>query len=275
MPESSELSVLSFKKRTGKVTRSQEEEKNLVALCSLGTLIVSSVGLFISIFALSAANRIASKPMPVLVQTLNGKNIKIQAAEGRERSPRAIKFFVTTTLTNLFTWRVHYLTNAPDEPQTKKIDPGVPIEVTGGTALKIPLSVWGASFAVSDEFRKDFIGKDLAPLISQLKIIQGSSYVAFMPSIIQDPIEVKSNNPNEKLWMVKVVGNLVVKTNADVPESLIPFNKDIYVRAIDPPIPPETGVDTESDLQAVIAIARSKGLEIYGMEEFAAQKITK
>jgi hypothetical protein len=275
MTESSELSVLSLKKRTGKVTRSQEEEKNLVALCSLGALIVSSIGVFISLFTLGVANRIASKPLPVLVQTLNGKNIKIRAEEGRDRSPKAIKFFVTTTLTSLFTWRVHYLTNAPDEPQAKKIDPGVPVEVTGGAALKIPASVWGASFAVSDEFRKDFIGKDLAPMITQLKIIQGSSYVAFMPSVIQDPIEVKTNNPNEKLWMVKVVANLVVKTNADVPETLIPFNKDIYVRAIDPPIPPEIGVDPETDLQAVIALARSKGLEIYGMEEFSAQKMTK
>jgi hypothetical protein len=275
MTESSELSVLNLKKRTAKTTRSQEEEKNFVALCSLGTLIVSSVGLFISIFALSTANRIANKPLPVLVQTLNGKNIKIEALSDRERSPKAIKFFVTTALTNIFTWRVHYLASSPDEPQVKKIDPGVPVEVAGTSSLKIPTSVWGASFAISDEFRKDFLGKDLAPLITQLKIIQGSSYVAFIPSIIQDLIEVKSNNYTEKLWMVKVVGNLVVKTNADVPETMIPFNKDVYVRAVDPPIPPEAGVDPESDLQAVIAIARSKGLEIYGMEEFSAQKITK
>jgi hypothetical protein len=275
MTESSELSILSLKKKNGKTTRSKEEEKNLVALCSLGTLIVSSIGLLISIFALSAANRIASKPLPVLVQTLNGKNIKIDTLEGRERSPRAIKFFVTTTLTNIFTWRIHYLASDPEAPQTKKLDPGVPVEITGSTALKIPTSVWGASFAISDEFRKDFIGKDLAPLITQLKILQGSSYVAFMPSIVQDPIAVKSNNSIEKLWMVKVVGNLVVKTNPDVPETIIPFNKDIYVRAIDPPIPPEIGVDPELDLQAVIAMARSKGLEIYGMEEFSTQKITK
>jgi hypothetical protein len=236
---------------------------------------ISSVGLLISILALSAANRIANKPLPILVQTLNGKNIKIETLTERTRPPNTIKFFVTSTLTNLFTWRVHYLSTSPNESQVKKLDPGVPVEVEGSASLKIPTSVWGASFAVSDEFRKDFLGKDLAPLITKLNILQGASYVGFMPSIVQEPVVVKTNNPSEKLWMVKVVANLVVKTNPNVPETIIPFNKDIYVRAIDPPLPPETGVDPELDLQAVIAMARSKGLEIYGMEEFSSQQITK
>jgi len=139
----------------------------------------------------------------------------------------------------------------------------------------LPTPVWAASFAISDDFRKDFLGKSLAPLTTSLKILQGSSYVAFMPISIQDPVEVKGTS-EEKLWRVKVVGNLAIRTAQNVPETIVPINKDIYVRAIVPPILPDLEkVDGKTDLQAVTAIARSYGLEIYGMEDFSRDDLTK
>lgn len=276
MTDSTHLSILDIKKRSHRSSSTIEQEKNLVALCILLTLGVSTVGLLISILALSAANTIASKPMPTLVQTLNGKTIEIKALDGKQRSPKVIQDFTVNTLTKLFTWRVHLLPLSPDELRHPKVDPGMPIEAEGRTDLKIPSPVWMASFAISDDFRKEFLSEILAPLTTSLKILQGASEVAFIPISIQDPIEVKSNKPEEKLWQVKIVANLAVRTAANVPETLVPFNKDVYLRAVIPPILPDsTQVDVKSDLQAVTAMARSSGLEIYGMEDFKQQELTK
>jgi hypothetical protein len=276
MTDSPELSVLSLKNKSGsKADRSQQDEKerNLRALCDLATLGISTLGLCVSIAALFTARTIANKPMPSLVQTLSGKAMKVEATNDYERSPRVIKYFVLNTLTNLFTWRVNYLPPSAENPRGA-IDPGVPVEVDGKASVKIPTSVWGASFAISDDFRKDFLGKSLAPLIANLKIVEGSSYVSFIPGVIQDPIEIKGKDPNERRWKVKVVGTLAVKTAINVPETLVPINKDIYVRAVAPPIPPDpNAVDAKSDMQTVIAIARSSGMEIDMMEDYAPQTI--
>lgn len=276
MTDSPKLSVLNLKRKPGsRVEASQQDEKdrNLVALCALATLGISTLGLCVSVGALIVARNIASKPMPTLVQTLNGKAMKIEALDGYERSPRVIKYFVLNTLTNLFTWRVNYLPPSPESPRGT-IDPGVPVEVDGTASIKIPTSVWGASFAISDDFRKDFMGKGLAPMISTLKIVEGSSYVSFIPGVVQDPIEVTGKNSTERRWKVKVVGTLAVKTAINVPETLVPINKDIYVKAVTPPIPPDpNAVDTKSDLQTVIAIARASGLEIDAIEDYGSQTI--
>jgi hypothetical protein len=276
MSDSHQLSVLNIKKRSPKSGSVQEQEKNLVALCSLITLGVSTVGLLISILALNAANTIASKPMPTLVQTLNGKTIEIKAMDGKQRSNQLLQDFTVKTLTDLFTWRVYLMPTSPEEVRTPKVDPGVPIEAEGRTDLKVPSPVWAASFAISDDFRKDFLNKNLAPLTTSLKILQGSSEVAFIPISIQDPIEVKSTKPNEKLWKVKIVANLAIRTAPNIPETLVPINKDVYLRAVIPPVMPDVSrLNSKTDLQAVTAIARSAGVEIIGMEDFGKQDLTK
>jgi hypothetical protein len=276
MSDSHQLSVLNIKKRSPKSGSVQEQEKNLVALCSLITLGVSTVGLLISILALNAANTIASKPMPTLVQTLNGKTMEIKAMDGKQRSNQLLQDFTVKTLTDLFTWRVYLMPTSPEEVRTPKVDPGVPIEAEGRTDLKVPSPVWAASFAISDDFRKDFLNKNLAPLTTSLKILQGSSEVAFIPISIQDPIEVKSTKPDEKLWKVKIVANLAIRTAPNIPETLVPINKDVYLRAVIPPVMPDISrLNSKTDLQAVTAIARSAGVEIIGMEDFSKQDLTK
>jgi hypothetical protein len=276
MADSNHLSVLNLKKRSGKAGSDREQEKNFAALCALVALGVSTAGLIVSILTLNAANTIANKPMPTLVQTVNGKTMEIKAFDGKVRSERAIQDFTVKTLTNLFTWRVYLIPSNQDEMRSPKADPGVAIESDGTANLKLPSPVWGASFAISDDFRKDFLGKQLAPLITTLKVLQGSSEVAFVPVSIQDPIEIKTNKPDEKLWKVKIVANLAVRTAVNVPETLVPFNKDVYIRAVIPPIMPDVSrLDSKTDLQAVTAIARSAGLEIYGMEDFSKEDLIK
>lgn len=276
MAESPELTLLKTKKKFNRSGSTVEQERNLVALCSLATLGVSTLGLVIGLIALANTNTIANKPMPTLVQTTSGKTMAIQALDGKQRSPKLLQDFTVKTLTNLFTWRSFLIPTNQEEMRTLKVDPGVPIEADGTASLKLPTPVWAASFAISDDFRKDFLGKHIAPLTTTLKVLQGSSETAFIPLSVQEPIEVNSPNPNEKLWKVKVVANLAIRTAANVPETLVPINKDIYLRAANPPLMPDLNhLDSKTDLQAVIAIARSSGLEIYGMEDFSKQDLTK
>ena len=271
-----QLVLLKPTKKLRKFGSPQEQEKNLVALCSLGTLGVSILGLIIGIVALTKTNAIANKPMPTLVQTSSGKTMAIEVVDGKQRPPKLIQDFTVKTLTNLFTWRSFLIPTNQEEMRTLKVDPGVAVESDGTASLKLPTPVWAASFAISDDFRKDFVGKHLGPLTTTLKVLQGSSETAFIPIAIQEPIEVKSNNPEEKLWKVKVVANLAIRTSPNVPETLVPINRDIYIRAVNPPLMPDLShLDPKTDLQAVTAIARSSGLEIYGMEDFSKQDLTK
>ena len=276
MAESTQLTLLKTKKKSDRFGSTQERERNFVALCSLATLGISAVGLLVSIMALSTANTIANKPMPTLVQTTSGTTMQIKSLEGKDRSNEAIKDFTVKTFTNLFTWRVFLIPTNQEEMRSPKADPGVPVEIEGTASLKLPTPVWGASFTIADDFRKEFLGKYLAPLITNLKILQGASEVAFIPISIQDPIEVKSNNPDIKQWKVKMVANLAIRTTANLPETLVPFNQDIYLQSVTPPIVPDLShLDPKTDLQAVIAIARSPGLQIIGMEKFTPQDLNK
>lgn len=267
--------LTSLTKKPSSDYRKAEKEQNNLALCALATLGCAGFGLLISLIALAKIGGLESKPLPTLVQTIDGKTIHITALQGSERSPEVIKSFTINTLTHLFTWRQYLLPVSNEEVRNPKIDPGVPVETEGQTSLKLPSPVWISSFAVSNEFRKDFLGKHLAPLITGLKVLQGTSTVGFIPISIQEPILVR-NSGSQKIWKVKIVANLVVKTTNDAPESLVPFNKDVYVESVIPTLPTDTPPQKDGstpDLQAAISISRSSGLQITALEDFSRQDI--
>ena len=267
--------LTSLTKKPNSDYRQAEKEQNTLALCALATLGAAGLGLLISLISLAKIGALESKPLPTLVQTIDGKTIQITALQGNERSAEVIKSFTVNTLTHLFTWRQYLLPVSTEEVRNPKIDPGVPVETEGQTSLKLPSPVWVSSFAISNDFRKDFLGKHLAPLITGLKVLQGSSTLGFIPISIQEPVLVRSS-PGEKIWKVKIVANLAIKTTNEAPESLVAFNKDVYVRAVTPTMPtdaPPQRANSTPDLQAAISISRAAGLEITALEDFSRQDI--
>jgi hypothetical protein len=253
--------------------RQTEKQRNLMGLTILIACLSSSGGLLISLLNLSMMSSLANKPLPTLVQTSDGKTMQIAALQGKERSANQIQQFTLTSLTGLFTWRQKLLPGSSEEERHPKIDPGVPIEVNGVSGQKIPTPVWGASFALSDRLRQDFLGRELAPLMEKLKVLQGASEVAIIPITIQAP-EAVNDKSGEKIWKVRVVANLAVRANSNVPETLVPFNKTIYVRAVEVPAIDRNSIadDPAKDLNFLIAKNRP-GLEIYAIEDFEAQNI--
>jgi hypothetical protein len=236
---------------------------------ALVTLITLGLGVFNTLFLLVTAvnsSRLANRPLPAFVQLADGKSLEVKALEGKNRPPQLIKNFTTTTLTKLFTWQRYLPLTDEDDPRKPKLDPGIPVEAVESKLL-IPTSVWGASFGLEENFRKEFIGKSLAPLLTELGILQGKSEVALSILDVQPPVEVKSEVENERLWKVKVVANLIVRSTTDVPEKLVPMNKTIYLRAIAPAVP-ITPNQPGGDLAQVVAMAASAGLQIYAIEAY-------
>lgn len=256
-----------------KLDRSRGNE-NKIGLFILVTLGISVFNLILLLVQAMGINGIAHRPMPTMVQLVNGKTIEVKAYEGKDRSPQLIKDFTVGSLNKLFTWRQYLPVAAGDDPRRPQADPGVPVESKTGKIL-IPTSVWGGSWMLADKFREEFLGNSIAPLMAQLQILQGKSEVAFIPLDIQDPVEVKGNG-DERLWKIQIVANLVYRATLDATatEKVVPFNKTVYLRAVVPPS--LTDVDSAAskdrkDLSRVIAMARSAGLEIYAIEEYTPQ----
>jgi hypothetical protein len=261
-----ELAVLT------KIHHTSGTQNNKIALFILVTLGISIFNLLLLLFQAISLNGVSHRPMPTMVQLVNGKTIEVKAFEGKDRSPQLIKDFTVSSLNKLFTWRYFLPATASDDPRRPQLDPGVPVESKTGKVL-IPTSVWGGSWTLADKFREEFLGASIAPLMSQLQILQGKSEVAFIPLDIQDPAEVKGDG-NERLWKIQIVANLVYRATSDASEKVVPFNKTVYLRAVEPPSLPEVDSATSKDrkdLARVIATARSAGLEIYAIEDYTAQ----
>ncbi|WP_373543519.1 hypothetical protein [Chamaesiphon sp.] len=248
---------------------SQATENNHFALFVLvtgGVAILNTLLLVINAFSI---NNVANRPLPTMVQTINGKTIQVTAFESKNRSPQLIKDFTAMTLSKLFTWSRYLPAATTEEMRRPKIDPGASIESKSAKGL-IPTTVWAGSFALSDKFREEFLGETIAPLLTKLGVLQGQSEVTISILDLGDPIEVKGNS-DERLWKVNVVANLILRSAANVSEKTIPFNKTIYVKAIYPATLPQAA--TPGDLAQVVAIAQSSGLQIYAVERYQADDL--
>ena len=241
-------------------------ENNRFALFLICTAGLSVFNTFLLLFNAVSTNNIANRPLPTMVQTVNGKTLEMTALEGKNRSPQFIKEFTAITLTRLFTWSRYFQPTSAEDARRPKIDPGVPIESKTAKVL-VPTNVWAASFTLASKFREEFLGETVAPLLSKLGVTQGQSEVSISILDVQDPIEVKGN-ADERLWKVKVIANLILRAADNMPERTIPFNKTIYLQAI---YPASSQAATASDLAHVVAMAHASGLQIYAIEKYDAQ----
>jgi hypothetical protein len=95
-------------------------------------------------------------------------------------------------------------------------------------------------------------------------VFKGTTQVVLIPLSIQSPIKI-----GEGKWKVKMIANLNVFDQSNSMGEVIPFNKEIFVRAVFAPSEP---VNT-SNLAAVIYQVRASGLEIYAMRDLQAENL--
>ena len=227
---------------------------DLLPLFVLLTLGLQGFGL-IWLFANTAAIfRLATKPIPSLVQLKDGRAIKVTAWGSRERTPLTIRRFVGENLALMLNMSGELPPEKPESDLTPQRDPGHELS----NNKLVTTASWQASFAVSEDYRAE-----LLKLVAQLtpkELFMGNTKVVLITRYLSDPEEIASGQ-----WKLKVIGDLLYISATDKAGYSTPFNKEIFVRVVDPPVTPLE--DSASTLEKTIYSVRQAGLEIYGMRQ--------
>jgi hypothetical protein len=222
-------------------------------LCGLlGLSAINSLGL---IALIGAYTSLASQKPPTLVQLSDGKAITAIATENKTRSPEVVKQFVTQQVMALMTWTGELPSDASQNGKPF-LDTGVEVTADKGLKKKITTTAWQASFAFSEDFRKGLLSSiaELTPT----EVFTGGSKVILVPQTITVPEEIEKGK-----WKVNLVANLVTFSPLNQVGESIPFNKEIFIQAIDVP---NLKLDASLLEQAIFKV-RSTGLEIYAMRD--------
>lgn len=248
------LRFLESKKNNQKFSNS--DLMGLFVILSLVFQIISTLGigfLGISFFKLSV------KPSPTLVQLGTGESIPVAPLGSKDRTPDVIKKFTADSLSLLMTWTGNVAQGGQNVP-----DKGVEIQSPTDTRrVKITTPSYQGGFTLSEDFRKDFL-LGLGKLIPS-GVFQGTTQVAFVPLSISQPVKIEDGK-----WRIDVVANLNVVSQNDLLGTTIPFNKEVFVRAVEAP-------QYKANVDGIIAVVqrvRSSGLEIYAMRDLQNKQVT-
>lgn len=239
----------------------------VMPLFVLGTGVLQIGILFLLIFEGVWLSRLSRKPPPSLVQLVDGRAVRVAPMENVSRTEETIKHFVGQTMALMFNWSGTLPpASKPGQKNVPLPDPGVPIQTQkiGSKGEKVTTPSFEASFAISENFRPEFLQK-LATLTPR-SIFSGSTQVMLLVTHLSEPQQL---GPGQ--WKVKMVANLLTFEQGDNTGKAIPFNKDVYVRSIDTPLLPlPEGV---SSIHRTAYQIRQAGLEIYAIRDLQREEI--
>ncbi|MFB2834227.1 hypothetical protein [Floridanema evergladense] len=250
--ESAQEKRLRFLERQNKPTKN-----DALALFAIGTFGLHIVSLLALVLLYGSFSNLARKEPPSLVQLDTGRSITVAPLSSKERTPKVISRFVVDTLTLMMNWSGTLPATTVEEATKPKLDPGV--KVGNG---KVSTSSWQASFALSEDFRKEFLVK-LAQLTPS-GVFNGNTQVTLVPLEVQVPQQI-----SEGKWKIKIVANLMVFERSENLGNMIPFNKEVFVQAVEAPDPP---ADT-TGMASVIYAVRSSGLEITAIRDLEKENL--
>jgi hypothetical protein len=229
-------------------------QHNLFGLFLIGTLGLNVVNLLALLSLTVAYHAVASKKPPTLVQAVDGRSIVVNSMESRDRTPIVIRKFVGDALMLLLS-ASGKLPASGDKPGV--IDPGVPIQLPNHGQAKVATSAWQSSFALSEDFRPAAL-ESIASLTNPATF-SGQAQTMLVMQYVSDPEKVA-----EGQWKVNIIANLVTVTGTDSKGSSVRFNKEVYLRSIDAPLPS----DAATPLEKAVYTIRQSGLEIYAMKDY-------
>lgn len=229
-----------------------------------GALAVSAITFLSVLGMIPFLLMIATKPAPVLVQTADGKSMKVMALEGNQRSPQVIKDSVTIMLSKLFTWR-NFLTPISSEELTNpKADPGIMIPPKNGLlGGRVPTEAWQGTFSLSPDFQNSYLYV-LTKMVGDAGIFatSGGAQVSLELRNVGNPVSV-----GDGTWRVPIVADLTRLDAVSKLPTRVPFNKDIFVQAVPVPHIREEGTALQKSLSQMTAEAKASGLQIYAMRD--------
>jgi hypothetical protein len=249
------------------IRRSQRQKGNASQLNLFGMFVFSSLGLgilnlLILIALFASMNRLSQKAPPSLVQTVDGRSLVTNAMESKERTPIVIRRFTIDTMTMLLS-ASGKLPSTADKPNPSA-DAGVAIRLPNQTERRVSTSTWQSSFALSEDFRASALQG-----ISELMVPEaftGQAQVVLIPQTLSEPEKI-----GEGQWKINLIANLVTIASGNPQGITVPFNKEIFLRAVDTP-PPS---DVTTPLQKAVYQVRSSGIEIYGMRDYSPGNLKK
>jgi hypothetical protein len=257
MKESTSKNLKFLQNQTAKVSRS-----DTIGLFVVGGIALNSVVLVLVFTITAKVGKIADTPPPTLVQLADGSSITATTLGNKERSPQVVQNFVQSTLVKMFTWNGTKPILALDQVGKPMPDNGIDIAVEKGTK-RIASAAYQASFALSEDFRKSFMSRvaDLTPPdVFFTRGVSSKTSVILLPLQVGAPRKLQDGE-----WSVPIVANLMfIGGRYSASGEVIPFNKEIFVRAVEIPKFSNNGSDETSQ---IIYLARQSGLEIYAIRD--------
>lgn len=232
--------------------------------------VLVGIALQIAVLGLTVCNSLglislAHKPAPSLVQLVDGKSIATEPVDPNQRTPEVIRQFVKTALGMMFTWNAKVpVENSQDASASPITDQGVQLNSTDGSSGRVTTASWQASFALSEDFRNAFLLQ--VAKLTPSDVFNGSAQSVLSIESISDPKAVSDGQ-----WQVNLVANLLVFDSEYPQGRAIPFNKSIFVKAVEPATDPLP--DESTPIQKAVYAMRQSGLEITEMQDIDVQQL--
>ncbi|NEQ48217.1 MAG: hypothetical protein F6K00_33665 [Leptolyngbya sp. SIOISBB] len=226
---------------------------NLLPLFVVVSLVLGVLNLLMILGLVFSTARMANRPVPRLVQLVDGRSVLTEPIANMERSPEAIRLFTKNTLTMMFTWNAVSQVQDAAGVSHSTMDAGV----DAGGELATTKS-WQASFALSEDFRGPFL--QAVGQMTPDDVFQGKAQSVLNVTTLSEPLAIGDGE-----WVLEVVASLIIFDQSTPRGRAIPFNKKIYVRAIEPSFDPL--VEDATPIQRAVYQVRAAGLEITEIHE--------
>ncbi|MEN8446330.1 MAG: hypothetical protein ABG776_15115 [Cyanobacteria bacterium J06555_13] len=251
----------------------ESKSTNYLPFVVLGTAILqlSLIILFISHL----------KPTAMVAQLENGCSIPVTPITSKERDPAVITYFTKNFLFLMFNWSVADPAHIAETEVNPEINKGKEVSVEsemvsefnllspkgwpvqaddGSTSKNVTSSSWYASYALSEDFRGQFLQK--VAEITPKEVFTGDTEVAIKIREILPPQAVGKGK-----WKVNVLADLVIVSGENTAGVSLPFDKEVYVRTV---IVPDAAFGTTPFAQAIYSLQQS-GLEIYAIKDIQGE----
>lgn len=242
-------------------------------LDSTDILPIAFAGLSIGVFILAIVtfwlavsfSKLSNQKPPTLVQQVNGNAFTAQPADHQHREPEVIRRTISNWAIMTFTWGKLPGQNKPQVDEGKEIaaDPSS----QRSDRHRVPSSAWEASFLLAPDFRDAFLQKLATDIIPE-GVFRGQVAAVLVPQNFSEP-----ESTGEGHWRIHMIATRILFDNANPAGQTIPFNRTIYVRAIDPPQSP-LGQNT-TDYQRLVYSMLENGLQIEEIRPLEREDLAK
>ncbi|MBD2354624.1 hypothetical protein H6G41_08270 [Tolypothrix sp. FACHB-123] len=243
------------------MVRLLEKKKQTVSILTIFAIATFGLQILLLLFLIMQGlniRQLSLRKQPNFVQMVDGK--PVDNTDNLVRDPEVIRQFVSKTMTSIFNWSGTLPPQTIEEVGNPKADLGILIKTPSGGNQKVTTSSWIGSFALSEDFRKGFLSQ-IAAMTPPEVFANNQEQVISGKLVIKRVYPPKEIEPGK--WQVGMVADLIQTKKSDGEKLIVPFNKDILVRAVDYFDYPQ--IEQLTVLQRAIYAVRAEQLEIYEM----------